>query len=452
MRQVAARLRVRSAARERFEDGGVHRVAQAVVRRLVRRAPAAVTPVRQSRARAPRPAASCPLWRPRGGTPRKRSRFARPSSARWSTSVSCRCRRWWRSPGTRPTEGGARAHAVAPCGACQPPARWWRRPVRPPAWRRRRGRCRSAGRWTSQRRSSAATAATTPAMPIVSHTSRPPSASSRRSSGVGSSSIALTKRADPSELGPRTSGDDNGQRGAARRPWCRGTPCCCGRRRGVRRQRRDLLFSRQRLAGERRFVGVEIGRRQQPDVGRHTVAGVELDDVAGNNRLGRSGDEPSVALHQRMRRLEMQQRLHRAPRAPLGGEPERRVDQQDRGDGRGFSRSPMMRDRTVAAISRPTTTLRSWLPRMTSGETLPREAGDWARPLASRAAATASDNPCRLFRARREPRRYRSACHSGRVCVDAPGCGGGGGSRHARCRPATDGPARARRGPGSARA
>ena len=118
-----------------------------------RRAPGAATPVRQSRARVRQPPASCPPWRHHGGTPRRPSRLARPSSVRWSTSVSCRCRRWWRSPGTRPTEDGARAHSAAPCGACRPPARWWRRRAMPPASRRRRGRCRFAGRLTSQRRS-----------------------------------------------------------------------------------------------------------------------------------------------------------------------------------------------------------------------------------------------------------------------------------------------------------
>ena len=102
------------------------------------------------------------------------------------------------------------------------------------------------------------------------------------------------------------------------------------------RQRLDLFLCRHRLAGQGRFVGAEIARLQEADVGRHAIAGVELHDVARHNRLGRYQLQPAVAHDQRTCGLEEQQGLHGAPGAPLSGKSQRRVDDQHDADGDGF--------------------------------------------------------------------------------------------------------------------
>ena len=56
----------------------------------------------------------------------------------------------------------------------------------------------------------------------------------------------------------------------------------------------DVLGGRQALPGERRLVDLERGRRDDPSVRGHEVAGLERDDVAGDQLLGR--DLPQLAV------------------------------------------------------------------------------------------------------------------------------------------------------------
>ena len=59
------------------------------------------------------------------------------------------------------------------------------------------------------------------------------------------------------------------------------------RRVGRRRRASTPLRDRQALAGQRRLGDLERRRAQQPAVGRDEVAGLDRDDVAGHELLGR---------------------------------------------------------------------------------------------------------------------------------------------------------------------
>ena len=47
-------------------------------------------------------------------------------------------------------------------------------------------------------------------------------------------------------------------------------------------KRLGLLLHRQGLAGQGRLFGPELDRFSQPDIGRHHIAGLQDDQVAGN--------------------------------------------------------------------------------------------------------------------------------------------------------------------------
>jgi hypothetical protein len=68
----------------------------------------------------------------------------------------------------------------------------------------------------------------------------------------------------------------------------------------------------------------------------------------------------------------------------------------------------------MAAMSRPTTTLRSWLPRMTSAETPGADGMRLGPTAARRAAASASVSPCGVVRRSARTRFISRACHAGR--------------------------------------
>ena len=146
----------------------------------------------------------------------------------------------------------------------------------------------------------------------------------------------IDQRADASELGVRASRDHDGEPRAAhhRRAQVRHVGAIGHHR--IHRQRRDLLVGGDRLAGQGRLIGAEIDGLQQPDIRRHAVARVEPHDVARHEGLGWHRQQPPAPLHERVRRLQLQQRLHRAPGTPFGGESQHRIDHQHRGDGRGF--------------------------------------------------------------------------------------------------------------------
>ncbi len=58
-------------------------------------------------------------------------------------------------------------------------------------------------------------------------------------------------------------------------------------------QRVGLLFDRERFAGQRRLLDPQIALTQEPQVGRHTVAGLQQHDVAWHEL--RRGDSQLLA-------------------------------------------------------------------------------------------------------------------------------------------------------------
>ncbi len=89
------------------------------------------------------------------------------------------------------------------------------------------------------------------------------------------------------------------------------------------------LRHRKRLAGQRGFVRSKIGGLNQPRVGRHAAAEVELDDVARHDRRRIDSAELSRPNDRGFRHVELQQRLHRAPRPKLRDETDDCVDGED---------------------------------------------------------------------------------------------------------------------------
>ena len=132
--------------------------------------------------------------------------------------------------------------------------------------------------------------------PIVSHASRRPSASSRRSSGVGSSSIALTSvPIRPSSVCCRSR-----RRRRSPVPLATVVPMighvrAIGHLR-IRGQRRRSVFSAGIDSPVKAASSVlRSMASSESDIGRHAVAGVELHDVARHERLGRHHLQPAVA-------------------------------------------------------------------------------------------------------------------------------------------------------------
>ncbi len=97
-----------------------------------------------------------------------------------------------------------------------------------------------------------------------------------------------------------------------------------------------VLFDRQRLAGEGRLVDQEVGGRQQTRVGRHGLAGLQLDQIPGDEIFSRHDREPARADDRRARYVEAQECLHRLPGAILGGESDHGVQRQNSEDGARF--------------------------------------------------------------------------------------------------------------------
>ncbi len=265
--------------------------------------------------------------------PHPDDRSSRPTSA----FSSCPCRRSSSNPASRRPADGGRARAAWPSAACRPRARSSPRPAAPRGPRPRRARCPVSITSPSGAPCRAPRVATAAATPSASHTRRRPSASRRRSSGVRSSWI------EPTSVPMRPTSVCAPVAITTARPVPAATVVLLKTR--LRRSASGAalfelhvraLGNRQRLARERRFRDPQIHRRDQPRVGRHAVSRGHLDDIARDERL--RVDEPQVSLPDdgRARHVEIEQRLHRAAGAPLGQETDERVDDEDRGDGRGF--------------------------------------------------------------------------------------------------------------------
>ena len=65
----------------------------------------------------------------------------------------------------------------------------------------------------------------------------------------------------------------------------------------VQRERVGVLGHRQRFAGERGFVDVQVAHVEEPQVGGHAVAGLQQHDVARHEFLGGDAQLASVAPH-----------------------------------------------------------------------------------------------------------------------------------------------------------
>ncbi len=70
-----------------------------------------------------------------------------------------------------------------------------------------------------------------------------------------------------------------------------------------------LLRYGERFTGEQGLVDLESVRRDQADVGRHAVAGLEVDDVAGHERLRIDVEHPVAAANGRADAQQLLQRL-----------------------------------------------------------------------------------------------------------------------------------------------
>ena len=68
-----------------------------------------------------------------------------------------------------------------------------------------------------------------------------------------------------------------------------------GLARGRAGRRRCVLFGRVGLAGEERFIDIEIARFDQPAIGGHEIAGREKNDVAGHDLRRGNVDRLSIA-------------------------------------------------------------------------------------------------------------------------------------------------------------
>ena len=94
----------------------------------------------------------------------------------------------------------------------------------------------------------------------------------------------------------------------------------------------DALADRQALAGQRRLGDLQRRRGEHAPVGGHDVAGLDLDDVAGHELLGRQLRERAVAAHARLDDHHLRQRRHGRRRLALLVEAEHGVEQRQQQD------------------------------------------------------------------------------------------------------------------------
>ena len=100
------------------------------------------------------------------------------------------------------------------------------------------------------------------------------------------------------------------------------------------------LVDRDRLAGQRRFIGGEVRGFDQSHVGRNGVAGLQQDDIAGHHLLGRDDAGVAVAPHARRTGAERMQSFNRARGFQLGEKADQRVDREHGRDRGAFFQFP----------------------------------------------------------------------------------------------------------------
>ena len=88
-----------------------------------------------------------------------------------------------------------------------------------------------------------------------------------------------------------------------------------------------MFGHRQRLAGERGFVHMQIPHLEEPQVGGHAVTGLEQHDIARHQILGGNPQLASVAPHGRLRGHHPAERLDGFLRLGLLEKSDHRVDQ-----------------------------------------------------------------------------------------------------------------------------
>ena len=89
---------------------------------------------------------------------------------------------------------------------------------------------------------------------------------------------------------------------------------------------------RHAFAGQRRFVGLQVGLLDDAGIGRDLVAGLDQHDVAGHDVVGGDPLALAVAHHGRFRRGQRHQRAHRFLGARFLDEAEQGVQHDDRQD------------------------------------------------------------------------------------------------------------------------
>ena len=89
------------------------------------------------------------------------------------------------------------------------------------------------------------------------------------------------------------------------------------------------LGDRHAFAGQRRFIGAEIGVLDDAGVGRDLVSGFHQDDVAGHDLMGGDALAFPVADHGRFRSRQRHQRAHRTLRPRFLKESQQRVEDHD---------------------------------------------------------------------------------------------------------------------------
>ena len=101
-------------------------------------------------------------------------------------------------------------------------------------------------------------------------------------------------------------------------------------------KRLGVLLHGHGFARERRFVHLQIGRLDQPRVGRHLVARVQQNEVSWHELARRNVDLLTVADHRDRGRGHSPQCFDRAFRSVLLYEAQHHSEQHDHGDGDGL--------------------------------------------------------------------------------------------------------------------
>jgi hypothetical protein len=143
---------------------------------------------------------------------------------------------------------------------------------------------------------------------------------------------------DAPELRAEARGHDEAPRAAARHRRAHPEHAASRAQRGIGRHRPFALRDGLRFAGEHRLVHAQLRRLHDAQVGGNPAAGLESDDVAGDECAGVECRETSVSQDRAARRQHPAQRTDRPLGAPLLGESEQTVEDEDRQDGDGVRR------------------------------------------------------------------------------------------------------------------